>query len=342
MNQSAPGSEDTLVDSYGRQITYLRISLTDLCNFRCIYCMPTEGMIFMSPSKYLIRGEVVRFVQIIGRLGVTRVRLTGGEPLLRKDILDIVRSLKQVETVEDLSITTNGSRLSALVQPLKEAGLDRINISLDSMDSARFKEVTLSNTYHQVLEAVFLALEAGFPVKLNMVVLKGLTRHEIIEFVQLAVEYPLEVRFLEFMPLCGTGWRPDLVLPINDVRTIVFEKFQLDELPRGDHVAQTFTLRGGKGRVGFIASLTESFCDQCSRIRLTADGKIRPCLFSDVEVSIKDLLRNNAQDAEIIHAIRYAAKIKPKGNWFNERPFRQEDELIPEFATNPMIRAIGG
>ena len=340
--------ENFLIDSHGRRIDYLRISLTDLCNFRCVYCMPAEGIPFLSPSKYLTRSEIVRFVRLIGQLGVTRVRLTGGEPLLRKDILDIIRALKEIETVKDLSITTNGSRLSSFLagangcSPLREAGLDRINISLDSMEPERFKAITLSDTFHQVLSAVFLALQAGFPVKLNMVVLKGLTRQEIIHFVQLAKDYPLEVSFLEFMPLCGTGWRPDLVLPIQDVRSIVFENFQLEELPRDGNVAQSFAIRGGKGSVGFIASLTESFCDSCSRIRLTADGKIRPCLFSEKEVSIKELLRDNASDEEIIRTIRHAAAIKPKGNWFNEKPFRSDEDYDSIFTSNPMIRALGG
>ncbi|MBI1976851.1 MAG: GTP 3',8-cyclase MoaA [Candidatus Omnitrophica bacterium] len=335
-------SQEPLIDSHGRRIDYLRVSLTDLCNFRCVYCMPAEGIPFLSPSKYLTRSEIVRFVRLIGQLGVTRVRLTGGEPLLRRDILDIIHALKEIETVRDLSITTNASRLGPLVEPLKEAGLDRINISLDSMEPERFKAVTLSDTFHQVLEAVFLALQAGFPVKLNMVVLKGLTRQEIVQFVRLARDYPLEVRFLEFMPLCGTGWRPDLVLPIQDVRSIVFENFELEELLRNGNVAQSFAVRGGKGSVGFIASLTESFCDSCSRIRLTADGKIRPCLFSEKEVSIKELLRNNAPDEEIIRTIRHAAAIKPKGNWFNEKPFRSDEDYDSIFASNPMIRTLGG
>lgn len=331
-----------LVDSYGRRITYLRLSLTDLCNFRCVYCMPPEGLSSLPSSQYLTRNEIVRFITLIGRLGVTRVRLTGGEPLLRKDILDIVRCLKEIDSVKDLSITTNGSRLSSLVHPLKEAGLDRINISLDSLNPERFKEVTRSNFYGEVLQSVFLALDAGFPVKLNMVVLKGLTRREIIEFVRMACDYPLEVRFLEFMPLCGTGWRPDLVFPIHAVRSIVKEHFELDELPRGDQVAQSFSIRGGKGKVGFIASLTESFCDRCSRIRLTADGKLRPCLFSHSEVSVRELLRQNAPDQEIIEAIRYAAKIKPKGNWFQEHPFGTGEESQFAFASTPAMLKIGG
>ena len=331
-------------------------NLTYRCNLACEHCYLDAGAPArleqahnFSDRSELNTEDCFSIVDQIAEFAPESLLiLTGGEPLLRRDILEIIRCLKQIETVKDLSITTNGSRLAPLLvgangrSPLREAGLYRINISLDSMDPVRFKEVTLSNTYHQVLEAVFLALEAGFPVKLNMVVLKGLTRQEIIEFVRLACEYPLEVRFLEFMPLCGTGWRPDLVVPIGDVRTIVFENFELEELPRGDNVAQAFVIKGGKGRIGFIASLTESFCNRCSRIRLTADGKIRPCLFSDKEVSIKELLRNQAPDEELIAAIRYAAKIKPKGNWFSEKPFRADDENFAAMASNPMIRSIGG
>ena len=334
-------TSDCLIDSYGRRITYLRISLTDLCNFRCVYCEPPEGHMATPPSHYLTKEELQRFVRIIGRLGVHQVRLTGGEPLLRRDIVDIVRSLKAVETVQDLSITTNASRLAPLIQPLKEAGLDRVNISLDSLDPKRFKSITLSDAYEDVYKAVFLTLKAGFPVKLNIVILKGLTREEITRFVDLAYQYPLEVRFLEFMPLCGSAWEPDLVLPIRDVRMIVGEHYNLKEIPRGSDVAHSYELVGGQGRVGFIASLTESFCNTCSRFRLSADGNIFPCLFSDVQVSVKQLLRENAPDEEILQAIRLAAQIKPKGNGYQDTPF---DEKAPQAAAvnNPLIKTIGG
>lgn len=336
-------NDGPLVDSYGRLINYLRISLTELCNFRCIYCMPPEGISLRPPSEYLTRQEITRFVAIVGRLGVYRIRLTGGEPILRKDILDIIRSLKQIDTVKDLSITTNGSRLAPLVRPLKEAGLDRINISLDSLDRGRFQEITRVDAHEKVLEATFAALSAGFPVKLNVVVLREITKEEILGFVRLARDYPLEVRFLEFMPLCGKGWQTDLFLPIDEVRQIVCARFDLvEELPRDDRVAQTFRILGGKGKVGFIASLSESFCDRCSRIRLTADGKIRPCLFSDVEVSIKGLLRRNAPDEAIIGAVREAIRMKPKGNFFQEHPFRPNEENTFAFQPASSIRILGG
>ncbi len=337
--------ENILADPWGRRVSNLRISLTDLCNFRCVYCMPPEGLpMLIPPSSYLTKQEIGRFVKIMGSLGVHRIRLTGGEPLLRQDILDIVRALKGVETVKDLSITTNGSRLGPMVHDLKEAGLDRINISLDSLDPKRFEEITLSDTYAKVLGSVFEALEAGFPVKLNMVVLRGITAKDILDYVRMAFEYPLDVRFLEFMPLCGTGWRPDLVWPIEKVRAIVMENFDLieDDEPRLDKPAQTFKIRGGKGKVGFIASLTESFCDQCSRIRISADGKIQSCLFSDSQVSVKNLLRDNAPDEDIVRAVRLAVSLKPRGNWFRDKPFKFEEDKDLVFASNPMIHSIGG
>ncbi len=332
-----------LVDSWGRRISNLRISLTDLCNFRCVYCMPKEGLPVLPPADYLTKNEIVRFVSLAGQLGVTRIRLTGGEPLLREDILDIVRCLKEIPTVKSLSITTNASRLGPMVKPLKAAGLDRLNISLDSLDQARFERVTLSSTYREVLEATYLALEEGFPIKLNIVALEGLEKEEIVQFVNMAIWHPLEVRFLEFMPLCGSGWRPDLVLPIDQVRQVVFENFDVEEEPRSlDQVAQTFKIRNGLGKVGFIASLTESFCDHCSRIRLTADGRIRPCLFSEKEVPVKELLRRSAPDGEILEAIRTAARIKPAGNLFRERPFQKSGSPDFEFESYPLIRTIGG
>src|SRR3989338_1792371 len=320
-----------LVDSYGRKITYLRVSLTDACNFKCIYCVPPDGFSSIERSCYLNREEIVRFVRLAGAVGIERVRLTGGEPLLRHDIIEIVQDIKKRSSIKDLSITTNGSRLQPFLKPLKEAGLDRINISLDSLDPERFKQVTLSNTYHQVLESTYDALAMGFPVKLNMVALKGLSTEEIIRFVQLAVDYPLEVRFLEFMPLCGSGWYPDLVFPIADIRSIVSNRFSLEEeMGRKDQAAQTFYIAGGKGKVGFIASLTESFCEQCSRIRMTVDGRIRPCLFSEAEVPVGHLLRQNEADEAIITALQEAVRIKPAGNQFRAKPFKIHDQNSSE------------
>ncbi|MDP2644023.1 MAG: GTP 3',8-cyclase MoaA [Desulfobacterales bacterium] len=329
---------EKLYDSFGRRVRSLRISLTELCNFRCIYCT-TSSISILPSSHYLTRYEIHRFVCIANKLGIEKVRLTGGEPMLREDIVEIVQSVKTTGT-QEVSITTNGSRLAPMLSALKKAGLDRINISLDSMNAERFREVTLVHAFREVMQSVFLALKAGFPVKLNMVALKGLTRDEILEFVGLARDWPLDVRFLEFMPLCGEAWRPDLVFPIGEIRSIVQDHFQLEEIPRDDAPAQTFRLISGKGRVGFIGSLTESFCDQCSRIRLTADGNIRPCLFSGTQVPIKALLRENAPDAAIAAAIREAVRIKPAGNAFRNQSFDSSEETLR--GAGPAIRKTGG
>jgi cyclic pyranopterin phosphate synthase len=314
-----------LVDTFGRHVTYLRVSLTDACNFKCTYCVPPDGYAPMGRPSYLDREHIVRLIRLSETVGIERVRLTGGEPLLRHDIVDIVRGIKEQTSLRDVSITTNGSRLKPLLQPLKDAGLDRINISLDSLDPARFKAVTRVNAYSQVLDASYAAIGMGFPVKLNMVVMKGLTADEVVRFVQMAYDHPIEVRFLEFMPLCGSGWVPELVFPISAIREIIRERFVLEEASdRGDQVAQTFKIAGGKGKVGLIASLTESFCGQCSRIRMTADGRIRPCLFSDVEVPLGALLREDAPDEAIIEALRESVRIKPAGNQFKDTPFTNQ------------------
>ncbi len=322
----AAARPDALVDSFGRKVTYLRVSLTDACNFKCTYCVPPDGYAPMGRASYLDRGHIVRLVRLTETVGIERVRLTGGEPLLRHDIVDIVRDIKRQTSIGDLSITTNASRLGPLLGPLKEAGLDRINISLDSLDPARFKAVTQADAYRTVLDASYAAIEAGFPVKLNMVVMAGLTADEVVRFVQMAYDHPIEVRFLEFMPLCGSGWEPELVFPISVIREIIRERFVLTEdAGRGDQVAQTFRIAGGKGKVGLIASLTESFCGQCSRIRMTADGRIKPCLFSDVEVPLGHLLREDAPDEAVIAALREAVRIKPAGNQFKDKPFTNQD-----------------
>jgi cyclic pyranopterin phosphate synthase len=332
-----------LVDSFGRHITRLRISLTEQCNFRCVYCVPQEGVSAPCPSRFLRRDQVVRLVHLASQFGITHIRLTGGEPLLRSDIVEIIRDLKAIRSLHDVSMTTNASRLAQFVDPLKEAGLDRLNISLDSLDPDRFQRITKSNLFEEVFHATHLALSRGFPVKLNVVAMQGLTPSEIIRFVRLAHGYPLEVRFLEFMPLCGSSWNESLFLPVDEIRQIVKTHFELsEELPRQDHPAQVFRLKQGMGNVGFIAPLTEPFCNQCSRIRLTADGSLRPCLFSKDEYPVGALLKDNASDEAILEMIRLAVKNKPAGSAFQQTPYNLDETLPVAAASNPLIRRIGG
>jgi cyclic pyranopterin phosphate synthase len=334
-----------LVDSYGRRVRSLRVSLTDQCNFRCVYCTPPDGYTVTPKSDQLTVDEVVRVVSLASRHGVDRVRLTGGEPLLRRDIVDVVGALRGVETLDEISITTNASRLAPLAEPLESAGLDRVNVSLDSLDPARFGQVARARQYDSVRDGIEAALRVGFPLKVNVVVMRGMDDDEIARFVDMAIDNAIEVRFLEFMPLCGDGWQAAQVYPIAEVRDVVrarFEGLGLVEQPRGDRTAQTFALGGTGARVGFIGSLTEPFCASCSRIRVSADGKIRPCLFSDYEVELKAVLRGGATDEELLDTLREAVFNKPAGNEFVDAPFSLDSDRKRKTAANPLIRTVGG
>jgi len=335
-------SNGALVDSFGRRVTNLRVSLTDRCNFRCVYCTPPDGFAVAPKSRYLTVDEVVRLVHLTSRRGVVRIRLTGGEPLLRADIVDVVAGVRAVAGLREVSMTTNASRLAPLASPLRKAGLDRINVSLDSLEPGRFARVVRAEQYERVRRGIEAAIDAGFPVKVNVVVLQGIEDDEILAFVQMAVDEDIEVRFLEFMPLCGEGWESRLVYPIGRVRDVVRRRFDLAEQPRGDRTAQTFRIAGGRGRVGFIGSLSEPFCDACTRIRVSADGKIRPCLFSDYEVPLLELMRGGATDDEVMAAIETAVANKSRGNQFVGRPFGADPSRDRSVTGGPLIRSVGG
>lgn len=325
-----------LVDSYGRRMTYLRLSVTDQCQFRCVYCMPPEGIAMLPRVDYMTAGEMELFVQAVAAMGVWRLRLTGGEPLIRKDIVSLVERFSKVPGIEDISLTTNGERLPELVGDLKRAGLRRINISLDSMNPARFQELTLSGSFDKVWNGIHQCLEAGLKVKINVVVMNGISAEEIDAFARLAFEQPVEVRFIEFMPLCGTGWRPDLTLPIDVVRSQIAANYNLEPLPRGSEVAESYRMVDGRGGVGYIASMTEPFCSTCSRIRISATGRIQLCLFSNVTYNLLPALRRGASIEEIQAEVRKAVMSKPASHpWVGGK-----SQVKPE--ETAMIRTIGG
>ncbi len=325
-----------MIDSQGRQITYLRLSVTDQCQFRCLYCMPPEGIETLPRQDYMTSEEMERFVRAVAEMGVSRLRLTGGEPLLRKDIVSLVACFSVIPGITDLALTTNGERLPQLAFDLKQAGLQRINISLDSLDPKRFQEITLSDSFHQVWKGIERSLEVGLKVKINVVAMKGMTENEIDGFSKLAFLYPVEVRFIEFMPLCGTGWKPELVLPIEEVRSRIFAQYKMRSLPRGSEVAESYEVVNGKGRVGFIASMTEPFCGTCSRIRLSATGKIQLCLFSPLQYDLLPTLRRQASLEEIQEEIQRTVLRKPASHpWVNGKALVKPEETA-------MIRSIGG
>lgn len=293
-----------LVDRFGRKHTDLRISVTDRCNFRCQYCMPAEGMVWLDRSHVLTFEEIERVARIlVERAGVRSIRLTGGEPTVRARLPVLVRKLAALDV--DLSMTTNGATLALMADDLRAAGLDRVNISLDTLDHERFKELTRRDDLIKVLQGIDAAVVAGFsPVKVNAVLMRGINHDEVVPFLQMGRDKGVIVRFIEFMPLDAQGeWSADRVVAYDEIVAAAAEHFEFDPVARGTSPAERFVYRDGMGEFGIIASVTEPFCDSCDRIRLTAEGQIRNCLFALDHVDIKMLLRAGAGDDEILAAV---------------------------------------
>ena len=309
-----------MIDHLGRGIDYLRISVTDKCNMRCIYCMPEEGVPFRPHDEMLRIEEIARFVRIAARCGIRKVRLTGGEPLVKKGIVDLVRDIAQTPGIEDVSLTTNGILLPQMAGDLKEAGLNRVNISMDTLDPDQFHYVTRRGHIDDVFRAIDASLAVGFdPVKINAVAVRSL-HQDFYGFAKLSIDRPLHVRFIEYMPVgessggSGAGWTEEDTIPAEEIRAIINERAAeeghaplqavgKDGGPAGSGPAVYYTFPGAQGTVGFISAMSNHFCASCNRLRLTADGKIRPCLFSDLEVDVRSALRNNSDDDAVIAII---------------------------------------
>ena len=306
----------SLEDGFGRVHDDLRVSVTDRCNLRCAYCMPEEPVWFPR-AEILTYEEILRLVRVAVRRGVRKVRLTGGEPLLRRDLPALVRLLAAEPGVEDLSLTTNGLRLTTLARDLAAAGLRRINVSLDTLRPERYLELTRRDVLAQVLEGLAAAAAAGLgPIKVNTVLLRGVNDDEVEALVGHAREHDFEVRFIEYMPLeNGEAWAPERVVAGAEVRRRIARLWPLEPDPAADpHApAARFRFRDGRGAVGFIDSVTQPFCATCSRLRLTADGKLRVCLYDDREVDLKTPLRAGASDTEIEGLIVEALAGKGRG-----------------------------
>ena len=306
-----------LKDSYQRTIDYLRISITDRCNLRCIYCMPPEGVPPFEHKEILSYEEIIRVVKIAAGIGVRKIRITGGEPLVRKDVTYLISSLKHLTKIEDLSLTTNGILLSRYAKELEEAGLDRINISLDSLNPDKYAEITRGGDLYIVLKGIKEAEMAGLkPIKINMVPMRGINDNEIEEFARLTLKYPYQIRFIEFMPF-GTQdiWSPEKFISTEEIKSIVAGIGQLTPAKlRRAGPAQYYRFDGAPGVVGFISPLSAHFCGTCNRLRLTADGKLRPCLFSETQIDLKPTLRSGAPDDEIKRLIKLSIDTKPEGH----------------------------
>jgi GTP 3',8-cyclase len=309
-----PFHVEPLVDSWGRAIESLRVSVTDKCNFRCTYCMPAEGLEWLPKREVLSFEEIERLVRALARMGVREVRLTGGEPLVRRDLPELVRMLAAVPGVDDLSLTTNGVLLDRLAGPLVAAGLKRINVSLDSLSHVRFTELTRRDALDQVLRGLEEAERYPElrPIKVNCVALKGFTEEEVPALAELARRKPYVVRFIEFMPLdADEVWREDRVLTGGEIRALIEERWPLVELPAApSSTARRFRFADGAGEIGFVNPVSEPFCSACDRIRLTADGQLRTCLFSRREWDLKGPLRADASDDELERHIRFAVRHK--------------------------------
>jgi len=315
-----------LIDSYGRIHTNLRISVTDRCNIRCFYCMPEEGVKFVSRREILDFEEIERFVRIAVGLGIDKVRVTGGEPLVRRDLPVLIRSLAAIPGIRDLALTTNGVLLPELAEPLYEAGLRRINVHLDTLDRGRFREISRRDDLDRVLEGIAVAKRLGFgPIKLNAVAVKNLVEPDIVPLARYARDNGFDVRFIEFMPLDAQQlWDRGKVLMADDIiRMLSREIAPLIPIPGADPRAPALEYRfaDGIGSVGFIASVSRPFCLNCNRLRLTSDGKLRYCLFAIEEDDVKGLLRGGAPDDEIAALIRRNVAGKWEGHEINTARF---------------------
>src|SRR3954451_201286 len=301
---------EQLVDGHGRQIEDLRVSVTDRCNFRCQYCMPADGLPWLDRSAVLTFEEIERLVRVVASMGVTDLRLTGGEPLVRRDFPKLVGMLARVEGLEDLSLTTNGYLLERDAAALVDAGISRVNVSIDSLQRDRFFHMTRRDALPQVLRGLdALARHPEVrPIKVNAVAMRGFTEEEALPFAEFARSTAFQVRFIEFMPLDGDhSWSPDAVLTGEELRGIIHAVHPLEELPREPSAtARVFRFADGGGEIGFITRVPEPFCSDCNRIRLTAEGKLRTCLFSLHETDLRQPLRAGASDHELEEIIRGA------------------------------------
>ncbi len=310
-------SSEILRDRFGRQITYLRISVTDRCNLRCVYCMPPEGVPQVGHGDVLRYEEILEIVKLAAHYGVREVRLTGGEPLVRADLPDLVRMIAGVPGIEDISLTTNGLLLDRLAEPLVRAGLKRINVSLDTLQAERFLRITRGGSFERTWAGILKAEELGLrPIKLNVVMMRGVNDDELEDVARLTLERPWQVRFIELMPIQNqAAWGEGLPLPEETYLPIAEMLARLEPLGLevcghgvGSGPAQEYRLRGALGKLGFISPVSEPFCEQCNRLRLTADGNLRPCLLHDVEVPVRDALRRGE---DLLPYLQQAIALKP-------------------------------
>ncbi|XP_016955742.1 molybdenum cofactor biosynthesis protein 1 isoform X2 [Drosophila biarmipes] len=304
-----------LTDSFGRHHTYLRISLTERCNLRCDYCMPAEGVPLQPKGNLLTTEEILRLARIFVEQGVRKIRLTGGEPTVRRDIVEIVAQMKALPELEQVGITTNGLVLTRLLLPLQRAGLDSLNISLDTLKRDRFEKITRRKGWERVIAGIDLAVQLGYRPKVNCVLMRDFNEDEICDFVEFTRDRPVDVRFIEYMPFSGNKWHTERLISYKDTLQTIRQRWpDFEPLPNGPNdTSKAYAVPGFKGQVGFITSMTEHFCGTCNRLRLTADGNIKVCLFGNKEFSLRDAMRNeNITEEQLVDLIGAAVQRKKK------------------------------
>jgi len=319
--------ETMLFDTFRRKINYLRISITDRCNLRCTYCMPEEGIPLIHHRDILTYEELLRIIRIFAEEGISKVRLTGGEPLVRKGVVDFISRISQIKEIQDLSLTTNGILLKEYAQDLKEAGLKRVNISLDSLSKEKFYQITRRDDFDRVWAGIEEAIRVNLsPIKINMVAIQGLNDDEIEAFARLTYRLPLTVRYIEYMP-SGNGkeWKESDILTIPQIKSHLERVGKLIPIPtdRWDGPAKRFRFEGAFGEVGLIGPVSSHFCADCNRLRLTPDGKIRTCLFSDDEIDIRETLRKGGSDRDLRERVHVALQSKPERHQINSHQFKK-------------------
>jgi GTP 3',8-cyclase len=303
-----------LIDQYQRHLSYLRISITDRCNLRCIYCMPREMIPKLEHADVLRYEEILRVARVAAGLGITKLRVTGGEPLVRRDACDLLAQLNRLPGIREVSLTTNAVLLTERLDDILAAGVHRINVSLDSLKPERFAAITRINCFHKVWEGIMTALDRGLaPVKINVVALRGINDDELTDLAALSLQYPVHVRFIEQMPIGEAAMRPVRPLLTPEIKTLLASMGPLAPVPASsnDGPAERYRIPGAPGEIGFISALSHHFCHRCNRLRLTASGGLRPCLLSDHEEDLRTPLRRGAPDEELARVFLSAVRHKP-------------------------------
>ena len=309
-----------MFDKFDREINYLRVSITDRCNLRCKYCRPKEGISLKGHADILRYEEIIRIVSVAVKLGLIKVRITGGEPLVRRGFIDFIAALKKIKGLQDISLTTNGIFLEEYAQGIFDAGIHRINISLDSLNKEKYFHITNGGSLDSVLRGIAKAEKIGFsPIKINAVAIKGFNDDEVLDFAKLAVDKPFQVRFIELMPMGqSNSVHGEDYLPLSQLIKKINAKFELEQLKikkgKSDGPATIFRIKKGRGEIGFINPISSHFCSTCNRLRLTADGRLRACLLKEEEIDLKKALTENCSDDVLESLIRKAILLKPKNH----------------------------